>query len=59
MGAFLVWVYGEAHWHLSPLSETQKRILKLMVLVIVPTAWLILSKTPKQSHDLIEVEMGD
>jgi len=30
-----------------------------MVLVIVPTAWLILSKTPKQSHDLIEVEMED
>lgn len=30
-----------------------------MVLVIVPTAWLILSRTPKQSHDLIEVEMED
>ncbi|MGH9803210.1 MAG: DMT family transporter [Blastocatellia bacterium] len=30
-----------------------------MVMVIVPTAWLILSKTPKQSHDLIEVEMED
>lgn len=30
-----------------------------MVLVIVPTAWLILSKTPQQSHDLIEVEMED
>lgn len=30
-----------------------------MVLVIVPTAWLILSKTPKQSHDLIEAEMED
>ncbi len=30
-----------------------------MVLVIVPTAWLILSKTPKQSHDLTEVEMED
>ena len=30
-----------------------------MVLVIVPTAWLILSRTPKQSHDLTEVEMED
>lgn len=30
-----------------------------MVLVIVPTAWLILGRTPKQSHDLIEVEMED
>ncbi len=30
-----------------------------MVLVIVPTAWLILGKTPEQSHDLIEVEMED
>lgn len=30
-----------------------------MVLVIVPTAWLILGGTPKQSHDLIEVEMED
>jgi len=30
-----------------------------MVLVIVPTAWLILGKTPQQSHDLTEVEMED
>lgn len=30
-----------------------------MVLVIVPAAWLILSKTPKQSRDLVEVEMED
>lgn len=30
-----------------------------MVLVVVPTAWLILGETPKQSHDLIEVEMED
>jgi drug/metabolite transporter (DMT)-like permease len=30
-----------------------------MVLVITPTAWLILGKAPHQSHDLIEVEMED
>lgn len=30
-----------------------------MGMVIVPTAWLILSRTPKQSHDLTEVEMED
>jgi drug/metabolite transporter (DMT)-like permease len=30
-----------------------------MVLVIAPSAWLILSKAPQQSHDLIEVEMQD
>src|SRR5262245_44496339 len=30
-----------------------------MVLVIAPTAWLILAKAPQQSHDLIEVEMED
>jgi len=30
-----------------------------MVLVIVPTAWVILGKTPQQSHDLIEAEMED
>ena len=30
-----------------------------MLLVIGPTAWLILSKPPQQSHDLIEVEMED
>ncbi|MBL8188812.1 MAG: DMT family transporter [Acidobacteria bacterium] len=30
-----------------------------MVMVVVPTAWLILSRTPKQSHDLTEVEMED
>jgi drug/metabolite transporter (DMT)-like permease len=30
-----------------------------MVLVIVPTAWLILGGAPKQSRDLIEVEMED
>jgi drug/metabolite transporter (DMT)-like permease len=30
-----------------------------MVLVITPTAWLILAKAPQQSHDLIEVEMED
>jgi drug/metabolite transporter (DMT)-like permease len=30
-----------------------------MTFVIIPTSWLILSKTPAQSHDLIEVEMED
>jgi drug/metabolite transporter (DMT)-like permease len=30
-----------------------------MVLVIAPTAWLILGKGPQQSHDLTEVEMED
>lgn len=30
-----------------------------MVMVIVPTAWLILSRTPQQSHNLTEVEMED
>ena len=30
-----------------------------MVLVIAPTAWLILGKAPQQSHDLIAVEMED
>ncbi len=30
-----------------------------MGMVVVPTAWLILGRTPKQSHDLIEVEMED
>ena len=30
-----------------------------MVLVIIPTAWLILGETPKQSRDMIEVEMED
>jgi drug/metabolite transporter (DMT)-like permease len=30
-----------------------------MVLVIVPTAWLILGREPQQSHDLTEVEMQD
>jgi drug/metabolite transporter (DMT)-like permease len=30
-----------------------------MVLVIVPAAWLILRRTPQQSHDLTEVEMED
>ncbi len=30
-----------------------------MVLVIAPTAWLILGKASQQSHDLIEVEMED
>jgi drug/metabolite transporter (DMT)-like permease len=30
-----------------------------MVFVIIPTAWLILSRTPAQSHDLIEAEMED
>lgn len=30
-----------------------------MVLVIAPTAWLILGKAPQQSHDMIEVEMED
>ncbi|HKX28662.1 MAG TPA: EamA family transporter [Blastocatellia bacterium] len=29
------------------------------VLVVIPTAWLILSRPPAQSHDLIEVEMED
>ncbi len=30
-----------------------------MLLVIVPSGWLILSSTPQQSHDLIEAEMED
>src|SRR5262245_7469466 len=30
-----------------------------MAFVIIPTAWLILGKTPELSHDLIEVEMED
>jgi drug/metabolite transporter (DMT)-like permease len=30
-----------------------------MVLVIAPTAWLILGKAPQQSHDMTEVEMED
>jgi drug/metabolite transporter (DMT)-like permease len=30
-----------------------------MVLVIAPTAWLILGGAPQQSHDLTEVEMED
>jgi drug/metabolite transporter (DMT)-like permease len=30
-----------------------------MVMVVGPTAWLILGGTPKQSRDLIEVEMED
>jgi drug/metabolite transporter (DMT)-like permease len=30
-----------------------------MILVIVPTAWLILGRAPQQSHDLTEVEMED
>ena len=30
-----------------------------MIFVILPTAWLILGKTPEQRHDLIEVEMED
>jgi drug/metabolite transporter (DMT)-like permease len=30
-----------------------------MVMVIAPTAWIILGKTPQQNHDLIEVEMED
>lgn len=30
-----------------------------MLLVIVPAGWLILSRTPQQSHDLIEAEMED
>src|SRR5262245_5215928 len=30
-----------------------------MVLVIVPTAWIILGRAPQQSRDLIEVEMED
>lgn len=30
-----------------------------MAMVVVPTAWLILSRTPQQSHDLTEVEMED
>jgi hypothetical protein len=30
-----------------------------MVLVIAPTAWLILGRASQQSHDLTEVEMED
>jgi drug/metabolite transporter (DMT)-like permease len=30
-----------------------------MILVVAPTAWIILGKAPQQSHDLIEVEMED
>lgn len=30
-----------------------------MVLVIAPTAWIILGRVSQQSHDLTEVEMGD
>ncbi len=29
-----------------------------MVLVIAPTAWLLLGETPKQSHDVVEAEMS-
>ncbi len=30
-----------------------------MLLVILPAGWLILSRTPQESHDLIEAEMED
>jgi len=30
-----------------------------IIFVIIPTAWLLLSRTSAQSHDLIEVEMED
>jgi hypothetical protein len=30
-----------------------------MILVIAPTAWIILGKAPQQSHVMIEVEMED
>lgn len=29
-----------------------------MVLVIVPTAWILLGETPKESHDVVEAEMS-
>ena len=29
-----------------------------MMLVIAPTAWLLLGETPKQSHDVVEAEMS-
>jgi drug/metabolite transporter (DMT)-like permease len=29
-----------------------------MVLVIAPTAWILLGETPKQSHDVVEAEMS-
>ncbi len=29
-----------------------------MVLVIAPTAWLVLGETPKESHDVVEAEMS-
>lgn len=29
-----------------------------MVLVIVPTAWILLGETPRQSHDVVEAEMS-
>lgn len=29
-----------------------------MLLVIAPTAWLLLGETPKQSHDVVEAEMS-
>lgn len=48
-----VGINGETHWHLSPLSETQKRILKLLGLSsrtfskLIPT----ISKTDFQSRE--------
>jgi drug/metabolite transporter (DMT)-like permease len=29
-----------------------------MVLVVAPTAWILLGETPKQSHDVVEAEMS-
>jgi drug/metabolite transporter (DMT)-like permease len=29
-----------------------------MLLVIAPTAWILLSETPKESHDVVEAEMS-
>lgn len=29
-----------------------------MLLVVVPTAWILLGETPKQSHDVVEAEMS-
>lgn len=41
-------------WH-HPLNWVS---LVGMVLVIAPTAWILLGETPKESHDVIEAEMS-
>ncbi|MGE0131542.1 MAG: DMT family transporter [Blastocatellales bacterium] len=48
-------VFDILFWHRSVNAIS----LLGMVMVIVPTAWLILGKTPRESHDLIEAEMED